>query len=359
MKLPYTILAILSVIMFSAVSCIKEVNTDEQGEGEEVTILISTGDRQSQTRASEDPTKPGDDPDYRIGTLRVLIYHESSDLLYKKTKKFTPPDNPQSIKLKPGRYDFVFIANEHLDGTLSTALETLAEGSSFSEITTLKIDGAALNSMIMTGVPAFGETDTFIPKVAVKGNVLVSKRDGKTVIIESNGTTIDNSVNYWEVAMMQAGIRIDLSLSLTHAQKTLYDDGKLTLSLSNVPDHVDLLGKYNYTAGQTITRVLKMESGMVSGNTVTWNRIILPETFFSDRSNKENGIVLTATLDGTDYTATLGNDFTEGSEDYTLPRNTYLDITGTVSVSTTKEINFGVTVIDWQNSGMKEGTEIF
>ena len=318
MKKTIRIILCLTVLCAGFSSCAKEtlVQTEEE---QMVTIKLAAPTSRAALLALDD----------KIQFFRVLIYDSRSKTLeYNKTVADISATgaNPVAIELLTKTYDFVFIANEDSDAALSAALAGLATGSRMSALDDLTVSSDAFAAT--KNIPMFSR----YTNVKVLGDDKIQTPDMSG---PEEGT--------WSVEVTRIGVRVDMVLTLTAGQWATFADKKLYLS--NIPDKVHLSGKANDGSYEsparaiTIDEATQVTDGSGGAKVITLKRIILPESAFSPASTKSNAVVAALKFGALERKAALGLSPT----DFTLPRNTYLTITGTVS----DKIDFLITVTPW------------
>ncbi len=196
MKTTKLILIILLALPLWLGSCMKDMEDLGFEEGLDVSILIATGvvdaptdTRDASTRAEyaaaytdtgmdtgigmgadtnnyEPITRaPGDATgiDSDIRHFRVLIFNSRTGTLVHKDA-FEPPATPQQINMTTGLYDFVFIANDNRDATITAQLDALVKGSS---------NIRALRDMTFASNTFGNDSDDYIPMLSVVRGVRV------------------------------------------------------------------------------------------------------------------------------------------------------------------------------------------
>lgn len=327
------ILLILTALALVMGSCVRD-HAGGVEEGVDVSILIATGSAGSATTRAGKADGSGIDSD--ISHFRVLIFDSKTGVLAHKDA-FTPPANPQQINMKTGVYDFVLIANDNVDA-VTTQLGALTVGT--SKLNDLKDMTFASSSFDRTTkIPML----SFVRGVGVypEGVIALPGTD------DQNEGTWNSEEKVWNVELERLAVRLDVAVTLTEGQTV---SNPATLSISHIPSKVYLFQKANSGEYESVARTYAdaVTTTPEAGKTVlTWDRIILPESVFSATNTAANGMTMSLTVNGSDCSAVLGIDMTnatETSRDYTLPRNTYLDITATANP---KGLDCTATVADW------------
>lgn len=340
-------------VLLTASSC---VSSTVEPEVEKATLQISA------RSALLDPT---DNPDEAITSLRMMVFRTGSYIMYNE-KIDLANNNPFTIKIDKGTYDFVFIANEdsdeslHSGKTLTEVLDAYA-GRSVSDITAEYFDSSAFRN------------DYSIPMTSIYRNVQVI--DDRS--INNNGTPVSGT---WEVKVVRSGIRVDLFIV---TENETMAEGFQKLEVVKVPKIAYLFDTSETTPAVNVTGASSFEtytaSSAPSYRTYLYNegdekgphapefegdvtyeltpsdqvfvkdgdkwywykRIILPYTAFTPVGTGDNGIQLRVTVWGRPYTLTLSN---QANTDYTIKRNSRYNVTGILNPS---YIEFKVSVKPW------------
>ncbi|NDV56922.1 fimbrial protein [Bacteroides sp. 519] len=262
----------------------------------------------------------GSAEDNAISSLQVLIYNSATgELAFNVEPVLQSPANTQRIDMKTGQYDFVFVAN-HTGCT--TNIATLPLGDAYSNL-----------EEVYFNATAFGN-DKDIPMVHVVKGVCVYQ-GGKLLL---PGKT-EMQTGVWTIAMERIAAKLSVTFTLTEGQSETFKE----MYVTNLPDKVYLLPQSNkdekYTASsRVITDVVTEEEGVYK---VTSERLILPESYFNNITDIAKGVVLGMKFSNNLYrTSVIG---VAPESNYTLPRNTFLQLSGTVS----DEIRFIITVTPW------------
>jgi len=301
----------------------------------------------------EDPSLVTD-PDNKVTDLRILAFHSSDGLLaVNQYHDFTSQfDNPIHIQIPAGTYDFVFIANETSDASLSTQLGNMVEATA----TLTDLNGFSFSS-------AAFDASKNIPMSSACYDIII---DATLGLSEDGGSTynVTSQTNPWEVAIERLGVRTDITLQTPFA--TVGQEFR-ALELTNIPDKVYILSKnksgtphYNNASYETASRTISLsdgDTGYTSGMqfnsstyTYEWkkSRMILPESMFLNATNASQGVQLTAKYHTiSDKTAVLGplDHCSDGSNHgYNLPRNHHLTVNGTLNL----HIDLTLDVMGWK-----------
>ncbi len=345
--------AFLTALGLLPVSCMWEETIPHGEQGVPVEIVIDT-------RAPGDDTHPGSEYDRMVSSFRVLIYNQSGVLKW----NFSPldihdldADDPESsqensLDILTGTYDFVFVANE---GDLAGALNNLNLGSSMTTLRAMNFDRDAFDS---------DETPKNIPMVShYPGVVVAADDDGIGSVAyadpfdEGNPKTVEAGES-WSVPLERVGIRLRLAITLTASEYAAWSDKQLRID--SIPSRAFLLpGIDNAVAPweamesypAAVAAEHDAEPGVITGNdtdgyTVTYDRIILPEVLFTPVDNGEKALVLSMMVGGRERRGKVSVNPNDGDGwGYTLPRNTFLDMTA--SIKDDGIVFTGITVIDW------------
>lgn len=265
-----------------------------------------------------------------------------------------------------GKYDFIFLANEPSSTVIKTQLENITE---YNDIRAIAYPATAFDS------------DTHIPMIAENKDVEVLP-DGKIKVNDSELTVLE--VNFRRLAA-----RVDVLL------KSVVDLGNVStgvfkgVSFSNLPDRVPLLwglpsdpigNSWVYAdpdpayagtgVGRNVTRKFTLADdtgyfnvdpsllsneekaeGLVWAATV--NRVIIPSSYFSDKSTETNGILFTVNLVD-QYSPSCRLKILD-DPDYTLPANARLELIGIIK----EPLEMNIKASEWtkNNSNWNIGGE--
>ncbi len=289
-------------------------------------ITIENG-QQSGASPTAGATHSGSDIDSRVESIRVLGYRVSNGTLaFNQKITVSDPDAGYAqgtIQVLTSSFDFVFIANEGTDTSLPPMLDDDNYVGTFGGLCDLSFDA-----------------DSFLETKAIP---MVSMIEGVRVLGE-NTVQVDSYIysDIWNVGIDRLAIRLELELEMPDDFATAAE-----LSFGNVPDRVYLIQDENIATVNDVTRTFtpdSKQSDMAGTTTMKWERIILPESWFVDAGKEENGVEVRLTNSGDTKKATLGVD---PGTDYTMPRNTYFGITGTVSTVAQEEIDITVEAKAW------------
>lgn len=342
------VLLLLAAIAFA--SCSKEGTGDgEYEQAQAVSVRIGLNNMKSLTEGTTE--------DREIKSLRILMFNRKDGKLafnefFPQSHFDDPKEQEIEIEILTGKYDFIFIANEILDTDNVTNPENGHDILHALRIETDRVSAITdltFNESVFTNYyPMFKE----VKDVAVIGDNAIKIGDETTI------------TGVWEVKLTRIGIKVSFNIKLTQAQYELFYPSageKGTVKLSNIPKHSYLFPeKYNdFASGEdyrsrTITYTVDTETIYPDDDkivaTLHAERIVLPETIFSTKTDKSKGVVLAMTYpNGMMRSATIGFDISSGTPDYTIPRNTYIGVTATVA---DRIILTNVTVNSWDTENI-------
>lgn len=258
-------------------------------------------------------THQGDGEDYIVQTFRILAFNGSGACV--SNTHYNAIRN-ETIKhtIEIGTYDFVFLANEAENASIKTQLDNLGY---YTELNAIAFPASAFAS------------DTLIPMMQEIKDVEVLKNGNAKIA----GTAVATPI---KLELDRIGARIDVLLKAVEDLDAIFTG----VTFSNLPDKVPLTANYNGTVNRNLTRSFTLsgnsdyfsdttvvESGIVWAKNVA--RIIVPSNEFTPVDNKNNAMVFTVNLEG------KYNPYCElkiASSDYSIPRNTKLDLLGTVKM---------------------------
>lgn len=320
------------------------VGGDDQPKVNPVNILLAPGLRSAVV---------GSHLDDAVVQLRIMMFQVSTGkLAVNELITNLSTGLSENVKVKTGKYHFVFIANENAEPAsngLTTTLNGLMTGS------------AKLSDLqdLYFSINAF-DTDNYIPMVEVIENVTVL---GENTIILAGNTTPEEVP--WRIPLTRLGVRMDVSFALSAEQ---YDDllnanNPPVLTFSNITDRVFLFnGSENRDAGTPVTRNIIFNAANVNkqdimtvlpGNEpkvlLKFDRIIMPENMFTPKREESYSMDMNIALGGnTNYTfkGKVGLDLVSASRDYTLPRNNYLNISASLRLP---YIDMTTDIVPWND----------
>lgn len=322
---------ILSLGICSCESNRLRTDQEETGEWVEISLMM----------ASKGSPDSEIDPDYEIGSVRVLAFHAVTGQLKFNSGKIdlstTPP--PLTLEVLTGQYDFVFIANEH---------------SVADDLLTARLDGwLAGSNKVLKGLDqeafhynAFS-TDKHLPATSIYRDVTIQSDD------------IGNPL--WEVEVERLAVRLDIQL-LVDAK---WLDDITGIRFANLPDRVPFFpnklsnNSVNYYEGgypetYPLSHIPIDEFTMTGPDedgryTYSLERIILPASVFPDIANEAKAIAIevhTSSAPQQPLRRALGQAV---PADYTSSRNLYYKIEGNITEEAEKPVRllFIVTTDEW------------
>lgn len=258
-------------------------------------------------------THQGDAEDYIVQTFRILAFDGSGQCV-SNTHYNAMQNEIIQLPIDLGIYTFVFLANEPNIVSIKTQLDNI---SAYTDL-----DGVAYpESSFLSNV--------LIPMMQEIKNVEILTGGAAKI----NGTSVSTPI---KLELDRVGARVDVTLKAVEDLDAIFTG----VTFSNIPDKVPLTANYAGTINRNVTRTFTLaanseyfsdttvvESGIVWAKRVA--RIITPSNEFSPTSDKTKAVVFTVNLDG------KYNPYCElkiGTNDYTVPRNTKLDLLGTVKM---------------------------
>lgn len=338
MKIRHITGLLLAVLTLGLASCTMEsVVEGESPEGQEVVIRLAAA-----TRA----TAAGDAADSYINSLRVLGYRVSDQKLAFNETVGLGSSNVTGyngkIKVKTGRFLIVLVANEHSDAALKAKLDGITP--------TANNTLAYLQDEVYFAHTAFA-VNKDIPMTAFKNNVT----------IQGDDQMLDDGVPVtapWAVTLQRLGVRLDLTMTLyTAAFDSWFGTaGNKRIYFNNVPKKVYLFPDTDNSAevfadNSVFVTYAGSDPTAVDGKkTVILPRaIILPESCFAPVSTKAKGLSMSLIENSNIRSGVIASG--NAAHGYTLPRNTYLDVTGTVAGASDTEFTFDINPIhDWNGT---------
>lgn len=317
--------------LFLLAACTHEMEVPVEATGVPVELRLAPID----TRGGE----AGDPRDAAIREFRLIVFRGDGSVAYNQFTEnlATPGENPVSLNMMTGTYDFVFIANEGM-GTAADDMHTILANYYGARTLATLFDEAFPSDMFGTSIN--------IPMTHIERNVQV-KPGG---VVKLTGNTNDTPANSWTVELVRLGIRLDLTLKASHGLAQHFE----AIELANIPDKTYLFptkadgttrtyeGAYEPTSTRRILKV-NLNSSMMSPPAGTWirERIILPASVFADKADASKAVTLLAKMDDRpDLTGTIG---LAEPADYTAPRNNWFKLNGTLQ----DYLDFTVSVEPW------------
>ena len=337
MKKTYYIFSLLFLLSAAVLPGCTTEEKAEDGQGVPVTITIETATRSGETHA-------GSGIDSQVDKVRVLGYRASDyTLAFNEVVSVdaTGSDLPNgiikgTITVKTGKFHFVFIANEASDAALAAKLADNSRIATWVQLKELSFSRSAFSSTLS------------IPMVTLVENVKVTGDDA----LQTPAETISGTP--WNVALERLAARLDLTVDMSDAY---YASGMqyISLQLTNIPDRVYLLQRENTDNTSTYTVPVSPRTMTSPAVTLKWDRIILPEVWFTDTDDESCGVEIQLTSSGVLKKGMIA--WGDDNDDYTLPRNHFFDLRGTVYDSET-DLGLRAIVTDWSEAPLKD-TELF
>lgn len=324
----------ICVIFLFLLSCVDEELVNRPKEG----YITITG---INTRSYEG-SHPGDGIDSRVETLRVMAFHKvggicASNIFYSGTALAV---SPIRHLIDEGEYNFIFLANEPSDNNIKTRLAGI---NSYNEIQSISFPVSAFNSNDF--IPMIAESNNV--KILSGGNIEVSgssmaelnvslrRLAARIDIILKSNADLGNasSGSFKGVTFSKISDRVPLVHGLPSSPPAgtwVYNDPALTyggtavdrnverkFTLENDPDYFEI--------NSNLLNAADRAAGLVWA--VKVNRVIIPSTFFSDKSEENKAIVFTVNLVDK-YSPSCKLKILDMN--HTLPANAKLDLTGII-----------------------------
>ena len=258
-------------------------------------------------------THQGNSDDYIVETFRILAFNGGGECV-SNTRYSAILNEVIQHPIDLGTYNFVFLANEPNIPSLTLKLDNLF---SYNELNDVAYPESAFAS------------DEIIPMIQEIKNVEILSGGGAKI----DGVAVSTPI---PLKLDRIGARIDVTLKAVEDLDAIFTG----VTFSNMPDKVPLTANYNGTINRNVTRTFTLagdneyfsdttvaESGIVWAKNIA--RIIVPANEFSPVSNKGDATVFTVNMDG------KYNPYCElkiATGDYSLPRNTKLDLIATVKM---------------------------
>lgn len=272
----------------------------------------------------------GTPEDYIIHTLRVLAFDKTTG--DKVTNLFYNAHSGDIIRhpINAGSYDFVFLANEPAYQPVRTLLDAITHYGDLNHI----------------AYPAdFFSSEQIIPMMQEIKNVTVLS-GGQGATLEDNTT-----VSILQLALERMGVRVDVIL---RAEDDL-DQAFKGIMFSNLPNLVPLTATYD---GPAIERsVIRTFTVVDDGSyftqgtpTAEWdwekkvNRIILPANDPLSVTNESEAVNFTIDM-GDNYNPSCKLKIASNPVNYSLPKNTKLDLTGYIK----EPLMVNIEASEWEN----------
>ncbi|MDR2894364.1 MAG: hypothetical protein LBU97_02750 [Alistipes sp.] len=386
MKLRILAISAVAALATTLTGCMNDPYTPWEGDGELVTVslnpMIQGSAAPRNTRADYhdgDELEPGDGApgspavgsalDSHISNVRILIYDARSKRLAFNLP-FTAGSGgsvtvPIEVEMLTGTYDFVFIANGNVGGPWSPApspLETmLSDNRNVDPI-------ARLDDLIQDAraySPGFD-----IPMYEIARGVEVV---GHNQIVLPPDAAGRMNGGVWETPITRTGVRLSFEITLTPDQLEMWDDESLSIDRVPVDVHMKPSASNYASAREASPRIYtSTESGVpVAGfdgyytanydpvettkivdYTLRFDRIILPELLFKDKTDADEAYEVSMSFNGTVLKGIVSApDPATSAMGYTLPRNTWLHSNVTVRATSLEVVPV---VLPWNSGSWSE-----
>lgn len=309
------LLSLFSLIIIGGVSCADE---NMAGGGEEVSVIIR----------SDEGSLTGNEADNRVSSFRVLAFEREGEQRLAFMKLFPGTAISQDAQgafelgfvMKAGTYHFVFIANEP-----AGSKNTLDLVYRYSDLSAIRFSSAAFNE------------DQDIPMVAIKNNLTLL-----------TNTTLP-------VSLTRLAVRVDFLLEskfeLTGFEGLGFDSlaGAVPLLAdAEVPSSTARIIAATMDDIQTTTDASTGETIWTCRN----DRIILPAKYFTAAEDRDKAVNLTLKMEIDPFVTSYPvfplrrlSRQVDGADDYTLPRNTYLECK--VIIKEDRTLQLELTAREW------------
>lgn len=359
MKKIHTLLLLCFVLpAFFLTSCRENSEKFEAGEGEQdATIRIVAGTRSTDENWPDDLAESEKSDYSSIGSLRILGYHSTGKQLAFNVPVFNTPEEDANgreydIKVKTGNFTIIVVANEHL--MTSDMQEMISTDSRIQTLDHFRY--------LSFGTDAFSYENPYMPMVKVYKNTSIN--EDNTVF--SDDTDFRLTDGKWNIALERLGIKLRILVKIPSEHLEQFKSNGKQIRMMN-PSGMFLLPNTENSGNHSASDfVLEHRSGGNSlpsheefyyGASGVENRIILAENYFPDSENITKATTLSLTTDKLRQ-GVIGVDLASAVKNYTIPRNSFVDITATVAVDPEEEITFDVRVLDWTETGIND-IEIF
>lgn len=299
---------ITSVLLLFFSSCIDETyNNSETISGSFISVK-GVGLRSA--------TYPGDTSDNTVRTLRILSFNKVTGECTTNVRYDALLGEIIQHSIRPGDYDFIFLANEP---SLQNTVNMLNAVSEYSDLNKIAFPASVFSS------------EQIIPMIQEIKNVTVLP-DGKGAKL-SNGT----EVTLLELGLNRLGIRVDVVLEA----KDNFDEALKGVTFSNVPDMVPLTANYTGPAiKRNVVRTFTQSENAsyfsdtsVTSENATWakkiSRIILPSNELEAVGDRDKAVIFIVDM-GSNYSPSCELKINSNPINYSLPINTKLDLLGII-----------------------------
>jgi hypothetical protein len=316
--------------MLALSSCITDIDTIDERQVE-ITLVAGAGQTGTADDSSTRASNAGDPKDRYINSLRVMGFRiDDGTLAFNNLVFYNASGKVEGFKGKilvnTGRYDLVLIANEHADSSTT--------GSIHEKLDALQPGVTTLNDLADLSFPSSKTFDSSknIPMIARVDGVKISTTGAGD---PAPGTTnLNNSGEPLRIMMKRLGIRLDLDVKMYAEQIEAWWNSSDDIYINGIPDRVYLFPRDNTVSSNRSSWILSVVSkpdtagkeGLIS---VVYPRIILPEVLFSPVTDKTRSMSVSLDVGGKTLRGMIAIDRGTSEDGYTVPRNSYLNVTAT------------------------------
>lgn len=302
-------------------SCIDEPYISQQAEGSFINI--------KKTKTYEG-THPGTSEDYVVTNLRILAFDYTTGQCKSNVYYNASKDDIIQHPIDAGTYNLVFLANAPPYVSITNKLEAVTQ---YSDLDYIAYPEDAFVS------------ERIIPMIQEVKNATILP-NGKGIIVNS----VQNSI--LELALNRMAVRVDVVLE----GDDNFDSEFKGVSFSNLPDKVPLTGNYQ---GDPINRnVVRTFTVADNGNYFstptggtsppTWSkkitRVVLPSSSPAANDNTADAVTFTVNMHEL-YSPSCLLKITDNPDNYSLPNNTKLDLTGIIK----EPLEVNIVASEWQD----------
>jgi hypothetical protein len=321
----------------------------------EITLAAETGGTGAGDGPATRATNQGDHKDSYINSLRVMGFRTlDGTLAFNNLVLYNFSSTTQGftgkILVNTGRYTLVLIANEHADtstDSMHRKLEALQPG-----VTTLN----DLADMWFPSGKTFDSTKN-IPMIALVDDVKITPTGAIGNPLPGT-TNLNNSGEPLRIMMKRLGIRLDLKVEMYAEQiDEWWSISNGAINIGGIPDRVYLLPRENsgpvnniwiYRIGSKPDTAGK--EGLITGELP---RIILPETVFLPVTDKTRALSISIDGDGKTRRGIIAIDRGATDAGYTIPRNSYLNVTATAKPDWL-DVTAEAVIEDWDDENLNQ-----
>lgn len=317
----YKLIIIILLILTSS-SCIDETFTNNNAEG----IRISIGKVISRSN-----THPGNVPeDYIIHTLRILAFDKTTGNRVVNTLYNASRGDIINQPITPGTYDLVFLANEPPYVPVTNKLNNISTYNNLNDIAYPE---------------SFFSSDQIIPMMQEVKNI--------TILSNQQGAILDDgtSVSMLELFLNRLGVRVDVLLEAEDD----FDAAFNGVIFSKIPNQVPLTANYTGSIERNVVRSFtkSTDGNYFSDETpstpeLKWakrvTRIILPANELETKGDELKAINFTVNM-GNNYNPSCKLMIHSNPDDYSLPKNTKLDLRGIIK----EPLSVNIIASDWND----------